>query len=109
MDPDGLLARWLSLAAGLLLIPLFAGAVFVALLMTFTLVRDGIASKGHLDDFEARVRHYSDRLEVTPDGSLIIHRAPHPVAPLLALLVGSWAVAGFLGYVLERLRRRVGW
>jgi hypothetical protein len=99
--------RHLQIVAGLLLIPLFAVAVLAALMMTYTLVKDGIGSGGDPADFEALLRHYSDRLEVRPDGSWVLHKAPHPVASFLAFFVGSWAVATLLGYVLERLRRRV--
>lgn len=99
--------RRLQIAAGLLLIPLFAVAVLAALGMTYTLVKDGVGSGGNAADFEARLRHYSDWLEVRPDGSWVLHQTAHPVASFLVFFVGSWGATILLGYVLERLRRRV--
>ena len=93
--------------AGLLLAPLFAVALLLAIATTFTLVKDAIDSRGDASSFESRIRHYSDRLEVGPDGSLVSHRASHPIAMFVAMTVASWVVVLILGSILERLRRDV--
>lgn len=97
--------RVLKLAAGLLLVPLFALALFAAVAMTWTFVKEGVSSGGEWRRFESGMRHYSDRLERAPDGSLIGHRAAHPIATGAALLAGSWIAALLTGWALERLRR----
>jgi hypothetical protein len=94
----------LKLAAGLLLIPLFAVSLLIALALTFTLVKDAIESKGDFAAFEGNVRHYTDTIETGPDGSFIFRRASHPVATLFAAFAVSWAVVLLIGYTLERLR-----
>jgi hypothetical protein len=99
--------RLSKFAAGLLLAPIFAVAMLSALGATFLLFSNLAESRGDWEQFEAQLRHYSDRLETAPDGSFELRRAPHPVAAFLGIVAGSWAVALLLGYLIERLRRDV--
>jgi len=96
----------MNFVLGLLLTPVFAVALLFSLAMTFILVKDVIEARGDWDTFEAQTRHYSDGFDVAADGSLLVHRAAHPVASFLAMVAGSWVVAGLAWYVLERLRRK---
>ena len=99
--------RGAKFVAELLLAPLFAVALLFALGTTLILAKDILAARGDWASFEAQMRHYSDSLEAAPDGSLVFHRAPYPVASFLGMVGVSWAVALLLGYLLERLRRDV--
>lgn len=104
---SGQIIRIAKFAAGFLLAPLFAAALLCSLGTTFLLVKDMIAAQGDWEAFEAQMRHYSDRLETAPDGSLKLNRAPYPVGSFLLTLGTCWIVALLLGYLLERLRRDV--
>lgn len=99
--------RALKFAAGLLLAPVFAVALLLAVGLTVVLIEHAIDSRGNWEQFEGSMRHYSDRLEATADGALVMHEAAHPVAMYMGVLAGSWVVALLLGYAIERLRRNV--
>ena len=99
--------RCAKAALGVLLVPVFAVALLFSLGTTFILARDVLAARGDWGAFEAQMRHYSDRLDVAADGSLVLHRAPFPVASFVATLVVGWFVALVAGYLLERIRRDV--
>lgn len=89
--------------ARLLLALVFCVALTTSLLFTLTLVMDAIESRGDWGQFEASMRHYSDRLEWGPDGSLVMHRAEHPVATFFALFAGSVTVTLASAYGFTRL------
>jgi hypothetical protein len=92
---------------GLLLAPVFAVALMMSLGLTLVLVKDGVEAGGEWDTFEAQMRHYTDRLELTSDGSLVLHRTSHPVYWVFATFGVSWMVCLIVGYLLEQLRRNV--
>lgn len=98
--------RLLRSIAGVLLAAVFMVALTTSLGLTLVLVKDVIQSRGDWGEFEAAMRHYSDRLDSGPDGRLVMHRAEHPVAAFLAMFAGSWVVALLSAYGFHRLRRQ---
>lgn len=101
-----MLRQLLHFTTGLLLAILFAMAAMTALAGTFVLGKDAIEAKGDAARFEARVRHYTDRLEQARDGALVLRRAAHPVAELVGSVAIAWLLAIGLGLLLRRLQRR---
>ena len=93
----------LKFVAGLLLIPVFAVACLAALGFTSLLITNTIEAWGDWDSFVAQMRHYSDRIEVTPDGAILMHRARHPVATFFGMLAAACMTALLTGYALRRL------
>lgn len=91
-------------AVGLLLALVLCAAAVTALGMTVVTIKDAVASGGSPAEFEARIRHYSDRFEQTDGGLLIIQR-PHPLVLHFGMLAVSWAVT--LGATVA-LRRVLG-
>ncbi len=86
----------------------FAVSLMLALGLTFVLVKDVIAAQGDWAAFEAQMRHYSDRPEVTAAGSFGFRRAQYPVASFFGSVIASWIASLLLGSLFERLRRK-GW
>jgi hypothetical protein len=89
--------------ARLLLAFVFCVALTTSLLFTATLVTDTVESRGDWGQFEASMRHYSDRLEWGPNGSLVLHRAEHPVATFFAMFAGTVIVTLASAYGFTRL------
>jgi hypothetical protein len=86
---------------------LIAGAValaagFIALLMTYALGKAALQAPRSFAGSEARLRHFTDRLVVAPDGGLALVVHPHPILLIVSLWVGASVV--FIVAVV-RLRR----
>ena len=95
-------------AAGFLLALVFAAALLSSLGMTFQLVMHAVECRGDWGCFEAHMRHYSDRFEVTADGSFVSYSVPHPVRSFVIMLVVAWVVTMLVALALHRLFRRSG-
>lgn len=96
--------RVLQFLAGLVLAPLFAISLMTAVVGTVVLVKDAVTADDW-GDFESRYRHYTDRMEITDDGQLLMHRSEHPIAAFVAIVLVSWIAALGFGWLLELLRR----
>jgi hypothetical protein len=96
----------LSFFVGLVLALLFAAAAVSAVTATFVTVKDAVQSGGSLETFGARLRHYSDRLEVGANGFRLIG-ASHPIALHFGMLTLSWLVALGCALGLRHLQRTI--
>jgi hypothetical protein len=85
----------------------FAICVLVAIVGTFALGKDIVETRGDPAAFEARIRHYTDRLALTPDGSIVHRQSEHPILQFVGSLAAAWVLAFLLGYALERLSRLI--
>jgi hypothetical protein len=77
----------------------------VALLLTYTLGKAAFAEPRSLEAFGVRLRHYTDRLEVSADGSLRLIRYPHPVLLNVGMWLASVLVLVASVYMLRRYAR----
>jgi len=80
-----------------------AASLLVVLLLGYTLLKEGIASKGDRDQFEAAIRHYTDELRFDDDGNLRIDQAAHPIAQVTATCLGAMLLAVGSGWILRRM------
>lgn len=95
----------LAFVAGLVLSLVFAAAAVASVAGTFAILKDGITSKGVPGQFEAHMRHYTDRLETAPDGTLRLIRAEHPTLQVIGSTVVAWLVVVASGVALRRVVR----
>ncbi len=77
--------------SGLILAVVICVAGFVALISTSTLVLHGVGSAGDLQEFESRIRHYTDRIEMAPDGVRFVGPS-HPILQFVSMTAVSWIV-----------------
>jgi hypothetical protein len=87
----------------LVLAVLFAAATVAALGFTAITIKDAVESEGSLAAFEARVRHYTDRLELDGHGFRLV-RSPHPFLLHFGLLALSWVVSICAAAALQKLQ-----
>ena len=91
---------------GFALALIFAASAVFSAGVTLRTVMDAVQSGGSLEKFEAHIRHYSDRLETSPDGIGLI-RVSHPFVLHFGMLSLSWVgtVASAAGLRYLFLRR----
>lgn len=108
-DPPGapLMKEAFTFLLGLALALVFAAAAVSAVVLTYVTVQDAVLSFGSLDEFEARVRHYSDRLEADEEGLRLV-RSPHPIALHFGMLALAWIVVIACATALRSLQRSFG-
>jgi hypothetical protein len=103
----GRMKQALRFLLGLALTLIFAAATISAVVLTFVTVKDAVLSGGSLVAFEARLRHYSDRLVADKDGFRLM-RAPHPFALHFGVLAISWVMTVACATALRYLQRTDG-
>ena len=84
---------WARFFLGLVLAVTFATSVSVALVLTYTLVKEVINARGNIEEFEIRLRHYTDGFESSDSGELRLIRATHPILTMVGFLIGALTVA----------------
>lgn len=62
-----------------------------------------MAAIGDSELFEARMRHYVERLDLTPEGTLGLVAEQNPVTQVIAVVTLSWLVALGCGIALRRI------
>jgi ABC-type antimicrobial peptide transport system permease subunit len=77
----------------------------VGLLLTLSLVKATVTEPRSFEFFEARLRHYTDRLVVNPDGTFSIIKTLHPVLVVLALWMATIVIFIAAVYMLRRIAR----
>lgn len=87
---------------GLVLALTFAGSATVAVGATVMTVKDAISSNGSLESFEARIRHYTDRLVSDEEGFRFVH-VPHPFLQHFGMILIAWSVAIVTAIALRKL------
>ena len=84
----------------------FAGATTSAVVITAMTLMDAVESEGSLETFEARIRHYSDRLDSDEHGIRYV-RADHPFLQHFGLIALCWVVAIGSGAAVCYLKRQI--
>jgi Ca2+/Na+ antiporter len=77
----------------------------VTLLLTYALGKAAFVEPRSLEAVGGRLRHYTDRLEVSADGSLRLIRHPHPVLFIVGVWLASVLVLVASVYMLRRYAR----
>jgi hypothetical protein len=80
-------------AVGLVAALVFAGSVVTVLGLAYTLVKEGIASRGDVADWNDRLRHYTDSVMVESNGSWRVDEASSPLLQTAGILMAAVIVA----------------
>jgi hypothetical protein len=70
---------FVGLAASIVIV----GSVFAVVILSYTLIKEGIASRGNVSALEIRLRHYTDTLTIEEDGTLRMNQSSHPLGRML--------------------------
>ena len=96
-------AKARSIALALLPLP-FAAGVLAGVILTTGLVAAAVDSDGHIDRFEAQIRHYTDSL-TSENGRLVFMATPHPLLQYIGAVTGAWCVAAGAAYAHHCIRK----
>jgi hypothetical protein len=88
-----------------LLPPLFAVSLFVGVPVTFVVVDTAIDSHVEIEQFEADIRHYTDKM-VVENGTFAFKQASHPLLQFVGIAGASWFIAAGTFYASVCLRRQ---
>jgi hypothetical protein len=102
-----MIRQLLVFVSGLTLAIVFAMCVLAAIVGTFALGKDVVEARGDSAALEARIRHYTDSLALTPDGSIVLRQSEHPIVRFVGSLAVAWVLAFLSGFALERISRLI--